>query len=302
MSKVITRPTRTPSTWLQPSPCSAVSTALPWTSSTPGLRKTWTTAFIARSLDAALDNGGHLLHHAQAPGHFGVALDDVAEVAPEAVLVELLGGRRIIKQKTVGADLVGQDHAREIVLPHPTVFDLEVHQGDSHGAEQAGEEVVHAQGGGHHVVDFLGRGPVEGGDVLLGHHWVAELVVLEVEFDDRTGQGLALGQAESPRQRAGGDVAADDLERDDLHLLDQLLAQVQPPDEVILHADRVQADHHIFADSIVDDALTLEYRLLRAVEGGGVVLEILDQGAGLGPLVENLGLSLIDLFSAGHDR
>ena len=40
-------------------------------------------------------------------------------------------------------------------------------------------------------------------------------------------------------------------------------------------------------------------RLLR-VECGGVVLEILDQRAGLGTLVEDLGLALIDLAATGH--
>src|SRR5690606_22252976 len=39
--------------------------------------------------------------------------------------------------------------------------------------------------------------------------------------------------------------------------------------------------------------------LLLAVEGGGVVLEILDQGAGLGPLVEDLGLAFIELLALG---
>src|SRR5205085_1807061 len=51
---------------------------------------------------------------------------------------------------------------------------------------------------------------------------------------------------------------------------------------------------------VVDDALALQHGLLGRVEGGGVVLEVLDQGAGLGPLVEDLGLALVDLLTAGH--
>jgi len=71
--------------------------------------------------------------------------------------------------------------------------------------------------------------------VLLGHHRVVQLVVLVVEFDDRARQRLAFGQAQPLRQRARRDVAADHLERNDLHLLDQLLTQVEPLDEVVLH-------------------------------------------------------------------
>ena len=162
------------------------------------------------------------------------------------------------------------------------------------------QEVVDPQGDGHHVVDLLGRGPVERGDVLLRDHRVVELVVLQVELDDRPRQGLALGQAVAGGQGAGGDVAADHLQRDDLHFLDQLLAQVQPLDEVVLNPDRVQLGHDVFADAIVDDALALQDGLFRGVEGGGVVLEVLDQGARFRALIEDLGLALVDLLTAGH--
>ena len=40
---------------------------------------------------------------------------------------------------------------------------------------------------------------------------------------------------------------------------------------------------------VVEDALAFQLRLLGGVEGGGVVLEILDERAGLRTLVENLG-------------
>src|SRR5208283_652581 len=87
-SNSITRPTRTLETPSQPRPCSAFSTTLPCTSSTPGLRNTWTVAFT--SVDPALNHCRHLLHDAQPPRHLGVALDHCAEVAPEPVFVELL--------------------------------------------------------------------------------------------------------------------------------------------------------------------------------------------------------------------
>ncbi len=36
------------------------------------------------------------------------------------------------------------------------------------------------------------------------------------------------------------------------------------------------------------------------VEGGGVVLEVLDERAGLGTLVEDLGLAFVDAAAAVH--
>ncbi len=62
---------------------------------------------------------------------------------------------------------------------------------------------------------------------------------------------------------------------------------------------RVQPRHHELADAVVQHALAFQHRLLLGVEGGRVVLEILDQRAGLGTLVEDLGLPLVDLLAAG---
>ncbi len=38
------------------------------------------------------------------------------------------------------------------------------------------------------------------------------------------------------------------------------------------------------------------------VEGGGVVLEILDEGAGLGAFEQHLGLAFVDLLASRHGR
>jgi len=139
--------------------------------------------------------------------------------------------------------------------------------------------------------------------VLFGHHRVVQLIFLVVEFDDRTGQGRALFLTQALGQRAGDDVAADHFQRNDLDFADQLLAQVQALDEVVGHADRVQARHDEFADAVVDDALALKRRLLLGVEGGRVVLEVLDQRAGLRSLVQDLGLALVELLALGvHHR
>ena len=56
----------------------------------------------------------------------------------------------------------------------------------------------------------------------------------------------------------------------------------------------------MFGNTVVEDALAVDRALLLRVEGGGVVLEILDQRAGLGAFVEDLGLAFVDLAATGH--
>ena len=56
----------------------------------------------------------------------------------------------------------------------------------------------------------------------------------------------------------------------------------------------------MLGDAVVEHALAADRPALLRVERGRVVLEILDQRAGLGTLVEDLGLALVDLAAAGH--
>jgi hypothetical protein len=72
---------------------------------------------------------------------------------------------------------------------------------------------------------------------------------------------------------------------------EQLLAHVEPAHEVRRDADLVQAGHDELGDPVVEDPLARDDALL--ARGGGIVLEILDERAGLGPLEEDL---------AAHDR
>ena len=84
---------------------------------------------------------------------------------------------------------------------------------------------------------------------------IAQLVGLVVELDDRARQLRALGQAEALGERAGGDVAHDHLERDDLDFAHQLLAHVEAAQEVRGHAGLVQALHQVLGDAVVEHAL-----------------------------------------------
>ena len=89
---------------------------------------------------------------------------------------------------------------------------------------------------------------------------------------------------EALRQRAGGDVAHHHLERDDLDLADQLLAHVEAADEVrSARPISFELREDVLGDAVVEHALALDERVLLVVEGGGVILEMLDERAGLGP-------------------
>src|SRR2546422_9703682 len=58
----------------------------------------------------------------------------------------------------------------------------------------------------------------------------------------------------------------------------------------------------IFRDAVVEDALALDDIVLLRIEGGRVVLEVLDQRSRLRSLVEDLGLAFIDATTAAHRR
>src|SRR5262249_22278100 len=120
------------------------------------------------------------------------------------------------------------------------------------------------------------------------------------ELDDRARQLRALLEAEALRQRAGGDVAHHDFERDDLDLADQLLAHVEAADGMGRDPDIVQVLEDVLGDSLVDDALRFDDLLLLRIERGRIVLEVLDQRTRLGPFVEDLRLAFIDAATAAH--
>ena len=64
--------------------------------------------------------------------------------------------------------------------------------------------------------------------------------------------------------------------------------------------DIVQVVEDVFGDAVVEHALAVDHLVLLGVEGGGVVLEVLDQRARLGALIEDLGLAFIDAAAAIH--
>ena len=66
------------------------------------------------------------------------------------------------------------------------------------------------------------------------------------------------------------------------------------------HADVVQPLEDVFRDPIVENAFSLDYLMLLGVECGRVILEILDESAGLRALIKNLGFAFINASAAIH--
>src|SRR5688500_15567790 len=66
------------------------------------------------------------------------------------------------------------------------------------------------------------------------------------------------------------------------------------------YSHRVQMIEDVFGNAVVQNALSVDDFMLLRVEGGGVVLEMLNQCSGLRPLIEDLGLALEDAAAAVH--
>ena len=180
------------------------------------------------------------------------------------------------------------------MLEQTAALDLEVDELDADAEEQAGEEVVDADGQCHDVIDFLRACPAKGGDVLFRNHRIVERVGLVVEFDDRARQHGAFLDAQALGQRAGGDIAHHDFERDDLDFLDQLLAHVEAANEVGRDAHPVQMVEDVLGNAVVEHALAVDHFMFLLVERGSVVLEELDQCSRLRSFIEDLGLAFVN--------
>ena len=136
--------------------------------------------------------------------------------------------------------------------------------------------------------------------MLFGNQRITQRIVLVVIFDQRVRQRLTLLDPQALGDRTGGDIADHHFDRNNLNLADQLLAHVEAADEVGRDADMRQAGEYIFADAVVDHALAIDRAALLRVEGGRIVLEILDDRAGLRAFIQDLGLAFVNLAATRH--
>src|SRR5256712_3872596 len=152
---------------------------------TPGARPARRTSSVVTALPALAPRLVSLARHdhpekllrgraADAPRRLVIGVLDAAEVAPEAILVELLARPLVPETAGVGADLVGEQDLAVVAAE----LELHVDQHDAALVEVLAQERVHVQ---RRLVDgrkLLRRGEPEEADVPVVDHRVVERVVL----------------------------------------------------------------------------------------------------------------------------
>ena len=232
------------------------------------------------------------------PAHdFLIRILDAAEVAAEAVLVELLVGLDVPEAAGVGAYLVGEDDGP---VAQAAELELEVHKLDAVLEQQRLEQLVYEEGVALDGLYLLRRGELESQGVVGVYERVAQLVVLVGELYGRRVKGDALLDAVALREAAGGDVADDDLERHDGDLLYQGLALGELLDEVGGDAVLLEHAHEAVGEAVVDHALAHDGAALFAVEGRGVILIVNYAEVRIVGGKDLLGLTLVELFALFH--
>src|SRR6478735_6791800 len=241
-------------------------------------------------------------HDAEAASHFGIGLDEAAHVAAKTILVELVLGLDVPQAARIRRNLVGDDDPHHVAFVQAAGFHLEVDQPDADAQENARQEVVDADGERHDVVDLLWRCPAESRDVLFGHHGIVQRVVLVIEFDDRARKLRAFVDAEAGGKRTRRHISHHHLEGDDLDFADQLLAHVETADEMGRDADIVQILENILRNPVVQYAFSVDHFMLLGIEGGRIILEVLDERTWLRTFIEDLRLALINAAATIHRR
>src|SRR5262249_42661557 len=77
-----------------------------------------------------------LAHDAEPPGDLGIGLEQSAEIAAEAVLVELLARLDVPQPAGIGGDLVRHHDPHQVILPQPAGLHLEVDETDADAEEE----------------------------------------------------------------------------------------------------------------------------------------------------------------------
>jgi len=137
--------------------------------------------------------------------------------------------------------------------------------------------------------------------VIAVHEGVVELVALIGELDGGLVKYDALLHAVAGGKAACGDVADDDLQRDDLDLLDHGIGVGELLHKVGGNALFLQKLHEVVGEPVVDGALSENGALLLAVEGGGVVLIGDDAVIGVFRGKYLLGLAFVKLLYLFHN-
>ena len=138
--------------------------------------------------------------------------------------------------------------------------------------------------------------------MFVRYQRIAKIVVFVIKFNNRTRQTFAFFKAKTLCHRPSHDVAHNNFDRNDFTFAAQLFAHVQAANEVGRDADFRQTGHDEFGNHVVEHTLACNRAALLRVKGGGIILEILNDRAGFGTFVKNLGFALIDGRLSGHWR
>ena len=265
----------------------------------------------ARAPAALLNEPGpaglHLLvlgHDAQPLGDLGIGLDQAAEILAEAVLVELV---RRLDVPTGGTNRVRSRRRRRCASCRPPTGDpVSILKSTSRmptPKNRPDRKSLDADRERHDVVDLLRRRPAESGDVLFRDHRVVERVVLVVELDDRRAAaacpppargGVASEPAATLRTTtSSGTISTSRISCS--RMLSRRMKCVGTP--MSLRCWKMNSEIRLFSTP-----LPSMISCFFAFERGRVVLEVLDERPGLGPLVEDLRLALVDATAAVHRR
>ena len=68
------------------------------------------------------------------------------------------------------------------------------------------------------------------------------------------------------------------------------------------HTDLVEICKNIFRNAVVQHAFAVNNLMLFGIEGGGIILEVLDQSSRFRAFIKDLGLTLIYPTATSHQR
>ena len=129
-----------------------------------------------------------------------------------------------------------------------------------------------------------------------------QVVVLIGELDGGGVEHDALLHAVALGEGTSGDVADDDLQGDDGHLLHHGLPLAQLLHKVGGHAGLLQLAHQVVGHLVVDGPLAGDGALFQTVKGGGGILVGHDDQTRVLGGIDLLGLALIQLLDFLHSR
>ena len=216
-----------------------------------------------------------------------------AKAAAEQVFIQVGTGGGIPEAAGIRADLVSQNDG---AVRQAAKLQFEVNQADVGIQHDLLQHFVDLEGVlGNGVQLFLG-GKVKGQGVIMVDERVMQVVVLVAVLQDGGLEHLALGHAHAQAEVAGGNIADDDFQRNDLNLLDQGIAVVQLLNIMGGDAFFFQLLHQSVGQLVVDNALIADGALLFAVAGGGIVLVMNHNDFGVRSCEYLLSFAFVHLF------